>query len=354
MAGVPSTRGGLDDDLPEDARRVALLLLATTALASPEARAAGVTAASIEYDFVARPGGLPADFDAPAGASLRFLAIKAIDGFRVDAALWQPAGKAPASTTLVVTVHGSGGSFHGNPQGFLSRGLMAKGFGVLGINTRPSGDKVNTDNFFDIRRDIEAAVYAARALGYRTLVLHGHSLGNIQVQFHAATDWTPDVKAVVLTAMFANLPWKSRHLLVQDEANWRQLGQVAFDSLRGGTLDAVLPVRMGWITGVKVPLTGQHFLTYRSEASSVADGTYWIRRVTRPILMVRDAGDAIIEPFEPYMLLSAATGEGSLVPSVKLVVLPNPRGRSAAAHGFADNQQALVDTVAGWLTEQRL
>jgi hypothetical protein len=39
---------------------------------------------------------------------------------------------------------------------------------------------------------------------------------------------------------------------------------------------------------------------------------------------------------------------------VKLVVLPNPRGWSPAAHGFSDNAQALVDTVAAWLTAQRL
>ena len=37
------------------------------------------------------------------------------------------------------------------------------------------------------------------------------------------------------------------------------------------------------------------------------------------------------EPFEPYALMSAATAAGSLAPSVKLVVLPNPRPRSAAA-----------------------
>src|SRR5256885_8325312 len=61
------------------------------------------------------------------------------------------------------------------------------------------------------------------------------------------------------------------------------------------------------------PLTGQHFLTYRTEASSAADSTYWIKRVPRPILMLRDAGDATIAPFEPYMLLSAATSAGSLV-----------------------------------------
>ena len=65
-------------------------------------------------------------------------------------------------------MHGSGATFHGHPNGFLPRGLAARGYGVLGINTRQSGKRVNTDNFLEVRRDLEAAVYTARALGYRT------------------------------------------------------------------------------------------------------------------------------------------------------------------------------------------
>jgi hypothetical protein len=42
----------------------------------------------------------------PPGTSLQFLAIKAIDGFRVDAALWQPNGKQPADTPLIVMALG--------------------------------------------------------------------------------------------------------------------------------------------------------------------------------------------------------------------------------------------------------
>jgi len=311
-------------------------------------------AASIEYDFVDRPAGLPAEFAAPAGANLKFLAITAIDGNRIDAALWQPDGKAPDATTLVVQVHGSGSNYTRPPIGFLGPGLVAKGYAALAINTRQHDERVNTDSFLEIRRDIEAAVYAARALGYRTLVLHGHSLGNIQVQFYAANNWDAGIKAVVLTGTFGNLPWKSRHLLVQNEENYRALNEAAFKALREGDLRAVLPVRMHWITGQDVPLTGQHFLTYRAEASSTADGTYWIKRVPCPILIVRDAGDGIIEPFEPYMLVAAATGAGSLVPSIKFVLLPNERPRGPAGHGFVDNKQPLIETVAGWLAEQHL
>src|SRR6516164_2383442 len=140
------------------------------------------TAASIDYAFVERPANLPPDFEASGGTSLRFMAIKAIDGFRVDGALWQPARKAIAETTLIIGVHGSGGNFAGPPIGSISPLLAAKGYGVLTISTRQHDSLINTDNFVEVRRDIEAAVYTARALGYRTLVLYGHSLGNIHVK----------------------------------------------------------------------------------------------------------------------------------------------------------------------------
>jgi pimeloyl-ACP methyl ester carboxylesterase len=306
--------------------------------------AAAERAASIEYEFVSRPPAVAADYDGP---NLRFLAIKAIDGARVDAALW------PGTSTLVLSVHGSGDSFHNNPNGFLAKGLAAKGYAVLGINTRQSGPRVNTDNFLEVRRDIEAAVYTARALGYRSLVLHGNSLGNIQVQFYAATNWDPDIKAVVLTGMFGNLPWKSRHVLVQNEDNWKALHDEAMKGLREGKASDVMPVQMSWITGQKVPLSAQHFLTYRWENSSTADGTYWIRRIPRPILMVRDEGDVIVQPFEPPMLLSAALSPGSLVPSIKYVNLPNPK-RGPGEHYFISNREALIDTIGAWLKEQKL
>jgi alpha/beta hydrolase family protein len=305
--------------------------------------AAAERAASIDYEFVARPASVPDEYDGP---GLRFLVLKAIDGSRVDAALWQPAG----ATTLIISVPGSGDTFHSNPNGFLGKALAAMGYAVLGINTRQTGPRVNTDNFLEVRRDVEAAAYTARALGYRRLVLHGNSLGNIQVQFYAANNWEPDIKAVVLTGMFGNLPWKSRHVLVQDEQNWAQLFEAAMKGLREGKASEVMPVRMSWITGQKVPMTAQHFLTYRWENSSVADGTYWIRRIPRPVLMVRDDGDAIVQAFEPPMLLSAASSPGSLVPSIKYVNLPNAK-RGPAEHYFVNNRQPLIDTMAGWLKE---
>src|SRR5262249_35456604 len=106
-------------------------------------------------------------------------------------------------------------------------------------------------------------------------------------------------------------------MLVQNEESFAQLHEASLKSLREGKQAAVLPMQMRRTGTEGEAVTGQHFLTYRAEQSSTADGTYWIRRVPQPILMLRDGGDSLIQPFEPYMLLSAATAPGSLVPSIK-------------------------------------
>ena len=329
-------------------RRLLLALLTgVMALATPAGHAAEI-AASIQYDFVPPPAGLSADFQPREGISLRYLTIKAIDGIQIDAALWQPNRKPPSDTTLVVMVPGSGGGYRRAPESALGGRLASKGYAVLALNTRQT-DATNTDNFFDVGRDIEAAVQTGRALGYTVLVLQGYSLGNIQVQFYAATNWDRDIKAVVLLSAFGNLPWRTRFFLVQSEDSFRHLIDAAMQSLRDGTLDKVLPLKMQ-----DLPVTAQHFLTYRWDKTSVADGTFWIYRIPRPILLVRDQSDGIIQPFEPDMLLAAAHDEGSLVPRIDYVLLPDAQPMSPKGHYFDGNEQPLADVVTKWLGDLHL
>ena len=128
----------------------------------------------------------------------------------------------------------------------------------------------------------------------------------------------------------------------------------SLSALSAGKPAEILPIKMRWLGGVETPVTAQHFLTYRDEQTSAADGTYWISRIPRPILILRDEADGLVLPFEPYMLLSAARSEGSLVSSIKYVLLPNHRPPSREGHQFTDNTQALTDAVAAWLAEQHL
>ena len=106
---------------------------------------------------------------------------------------------------------------------------------------------MNTDNFFDVCRDIEAAITTAKALGYKSIVLQGHSLGTIQVTFYAATDWNPTIKTVILTGAFGKLPWKSRHILIQNEQNYKALVGASLSALEAGKPDQILPIKMRWL-----------------------------------------------------------------------------------------------------------
>ena len=148
-------------------------------------------AASVEHEAARPPDGLPDEMQALPGASLSYLAIKAIDGFKVQAALWQPENKPPAATTIIVQAHGSGGSLASLPLPVTARALSASGYAALSISTRQHDEHVNSDNFLDVRRDIEAAVVTAKALGFRSVVLQGRSLGTEQVEFDAATERDP-------------------------------------------------------------------------------------------------------------------------------------------------------------------
>jgi pimeloyl-ACP methyl ester carboxylesterase len=330
-----------------------LFVFAAASDAPPPAEAAQV-AASIEFDTAPRPAGLPEDMQPLPGASLKFLAIKAIDGSKIDAALWQPDNVPPSRATMIVQVHGSGSNFAELPLRAVARALSPKGYAALTISTRGHDEYLNTDNFFDVRKDIEAAVATAKALGYTSVVLHGHSLGTIQVEYYAATNWDPAIKAVILTGPFAKLPWKSRNILVQNEDTYKKLGAAARNALTAGKTGDILPMRMPYLGGRQTAVTAQHFLTYRDEQASAADGTYWIARIPLPILLLRDAADGVILPFEPHMLLSAAHAEGSLVQSISYVVVPDQHPPSAAGHIFTDNTEPLIGAVSAWLAERHL
>jgi hypothetical protein len=110
-------------------RRISIAARATAIAAAialaPAAGYAMETAASIQYEFVARPAGLSSDFAPADGATVKFLSLKAIDGLAQEASLWQPDAKPAADTTLVVMVHGSGGSYRRAPQSGLGRRLAA-------------------------------------------------------------------------------------------------------------------------------------------------------------------------------------------------------------------------------------
>lgn len=328
--------------------------LAAAPVATDAARAAeepasgnhGKPAASITYRVTDRPDWVPGDFVAPPGVRQTFLAIEAIDGFVVDAVFFEPEAPTKAATS-VIKVHGSGSNYL--EVGFEMPRLSSQGYAVLSINTRQHDSLRETDNFMDVRRDIEAAFYTALDRGYKNIVLDGHSLGTAQVAFYAATNWDQRLRGVILAAAFANLPWKSRNVLIQNEDEYQKLFTEALQFMADGKQDQVLPTLMhggGGSPSHAGPVTAQHFLSYRREFASAADTTYWIKKIPRPILMLRGDQDTTILNFEPNWILENATkAEGSIVPSMRFVSIPG------AGHSLRENPDAVIEAELTWLRE---
>lgn len=316
--------------------------VANAAASNSDDNGGGTTAALINYRTIPRPAGLPDTFVAPDGVNLTFVAINAIDGFVVEGAFFEPKKKA---ATAIIKVHGSGANLTEIP--YEGPRLSSAGYAVLTINTRQHDQFIDTDNLMDIRKDIEAAFYTALSRGYQNIVLDGHSLGTVQVAFYAAHNWDLRIKGVILASAFANLPWKSRNVLIQDEDQYAQLYSESIQFLAEGKQADVLPTQMrggGGNPNHTGPVTAQHFLSYRREFASSADTTYWIRKVPRPVLLMRGTQDQTILNFEPNWILENATrSEGTICPSCKFVAIPG------ATHGLSENPDAVIAAELAFL-----
>ncbi|MCS5719263.1 lysophospholipase [Herbiconiux sp. CPCC 205763] len=271
------------------------------------------------------------------------LDVTTVDGRVARALLIEPGP--PAETPLFLSVHGSGEQPEHPMHAHVAEGLAERGIASLRIRTRQSGDGVNTDSFYDSVRDIEAAFWAAIARGHTRIVLHGHSLGSTQAAYLAATLWRPELRGVVLTGAFSNLPWKTRHLLVGDDDTYLTLRREAREAVVAGHPDDELPTRMPWIFGRAVPVTARHFLSYRDTQVAGARTVEWLPRIPYPLALLRDEHDPVVAHWE-FDELRALARDG-ISPSVTAAELPSEPGPDS--HWFEHSRDRLVTTVADWI-----
>jgi pimeloyl-ACP methyl ester carboxylesterase len=300
-------------------------------------------AAAVSYRPVPAPADVVAAYGDSGAATLETFELTSLDGQK-GLALHLDA-RASGADTIVVSIHGSGGSVLSEPVHKLTAGLASSGrASTLSINTRGTGSAVNAENLYATTRDVEAATWMARALGYERVVIHGHSLGSLQVALFAATHWRDDVDGVVLTGVFADLAWKSRYMLISDETAYGELRDEALQAVRERDFSRRLSHEMGWLRGKTMPVSADHFLTYRTEGLSGARTLDWINKIPYPFLLIRDEHDSIIHDFERVWLEAAAADGISPAPTV--VLLPSDGGEG---HHYTESGPALLSTVSDWI-----
>ena len=128
------------------------------------------------------------------------LTIQAADGTPLDGVHYVREGDARplAERTVVNFLHGRSMNFYVGVQRFAAGALVAAGYDVLAMNRRSAGVASIRDSFQGVgdawtlwrehRMDVEASVRHLRGLGYRRIVMAGHSLGGLLAADYCARD----------------------------------------------------------------------------------------------------------------------------------------------------------------------
>lgn len=122
---------------------------------------------------------------------MELITVRATDGTPLDGVLYtRDGGGRPVAERLVVNfLHGRSMNFYVGVQRFAAPDLVAAGYDVLALNRRSAGVASIRDSFQGVgdawtrwaehRVDVAAAIAHLRDLGYRRIVMAGHSQGGL-------------------------------------------------------------------------------------------------------------------------------------------------------------------------------
>lgn len=309
----------------------------------------------IFFQQVEKPPFISDDFENSENVTIRYFDIRTDrDDHTINACLWQPEGKEPGETKIIVGVHGSNSLYCLSTIGYLFSAMTSRGFAFLGVNMRGgrnSGEGRLEDNFFDSYQDLFATTQLLKHLGYRSIVVLGHSMGSLQATYFCALNHDPMIKGLILASAFANLPLKTRDIIIGNKQHYSELHESAARFVKSGKHDSILPKEMPYLHGKNVPVSAIHFYTYRDTDTSIAVTEKWIQLVPLPVLILQDEGDQIVQPAESWKLMECASSTSSMVRDAEYRLIPNKRGPNPDGHSFTDNFNELGTIIGDWCGE---
>lgn len=252
-----------------------------------------------------------------------------LDGFLARA------GKRSAKS-LVVFVHGMGSNFY--RSGFkkaMLRGVKPGGPDVLTFNNRGAETATAHETFRDCLRDLDATLDAARAWGYRTFILVGHSTGCQKITYYQALRKRADVAGLVLAAIGDDLAIARRNL----GKRYRTELAKAKRLVASGNPDTL-------VTGLDFPFAAHRFLSIADPAQVEArlfdmNGKLdHFRKIKTPILIVLpEKEEYACIPVEDMIERLAAKTNATRFESVII---------GGANHGFHGDEEITATTILNW------
>lgn len=285
----------------------------------------------------------------------RFIQFIARDGLRLSGFLSGSNGK-----KIVIHVHGLGGNFYRSALSWLLADNYAKaGYDFFSVNTRghdwvANGTKkkgrqwnrtrVGTtyERFESCADDINGAVDCATGLGYKEIILQGHSTGCQKITYYQGKINDRRIKALVLLAPADDLN------IAKNRLKSRYGKAIAFvkKMIKERHGNEFLPY---WIH--RSPITAKRYASFAMKGNTEADlfdyetGNFrLLKRIKQPILAIfGDKEEHKTKDIKECLLLLKENAISSKKTDIAIV--------EGANHGFEDRERALSSFVVHWLNE---
>jgi len=276
--------------------------------------------------------------------------LRTRDGIWLDGLVVEPRGRAD---TALVWVHGLSSVFSsGQPLiRELSTRLGRAGIGFFKFNNRGHDTVARAgkrlagaafERFRDSVQDIRATIAFARQLGYRKIVLAGHSTGANKALYYAAKARDPRVAGLVLLGPVSDVAAEAKRIGRRALARRVALAEriVKRDP------QALVPRAFGFWSArryISLYRPGEAedvFPYYRSNARWTA-----LRSVRIPVAAIVGSRDEYLDR-RPQELIEAFRRNATRAPSFTGVVVPGAR------HGFQTRERELAEAIVRWIRGQ--
>lgn len=175
---------------------------------------------------------------------LELITFKATDGYELDGALVYG-----EHDTLIIHIHGMGGNFYGGKINKLFLNEISEKFDVLTINTRGHGvvsrirgkkkrlmSGTSHEKFKDTLKDIEGAIRFAKKLGYKKIILSGHSTGCQKITYFQSKKQKRIVKGIILLSPCDDYGLKKK------EKHYKKYFSLAKRMIKSGKANEILKI----------------------------------------------------------------------------------------------------------------
>lgn len=178
--------------------------------------------------------------------------IKTRDGIWLDGIVIEPKRK---SKTALIWIHGLGSNFaHGQPLiAAVSNACTRRGIAYFKFNTRghdivhrdmPVNQGSGLEKFEACAPDIRAIIGFGRKLGYRKIILAGHSTGANKVLYYQCKTKDPSVKGLLLLGPVSDIAAGRKKFGVAGLAR----GVAIAEKIAKKNPQALMPIRYGIVT----------------------------------------------------------------------------------------------------------